>query len=227
MGCSFIHKLLIMKRIVAIAVVLMVISGAVQAQEKSLKKFENIFQIGAGWFLEHGYDALWNNPGLALRLSYGLDIRLNDSWSVMPGIGTTGMIGEIRNFKWEKGALYAAPGADPDLYRSVDLFCDARYHIFENNFRVVVGLGPGISYSWDKDTYYIDADLSDPLNQYQKFKKWGIWLRPSVMFELGKHFKLGFEGNIGLNNMRILYSDYPSINQTHFNNLMIVAGIGF
>ncbi len=41
------------------------------------------------------------------------------------------------------------------------------------------------------------------------------------------HFKLGFEGNLGLNNMRILYPEYHVVNTNRFANLMVVAGFGF
>lgn len=219
-----------MKQCLTIAVAAMVLIGGIQAQEKgqrNWKRLESIFQAGGGMFLEKGFDASGKNPGLALRASYGLDIRLDESWSVMPGIGTTIMIADICSYHWDDGSLYAPEGADTDIYPCVDVFCDARYRIKGDGPRVVVGLGPGLSYARDKDTYYIDADPSDPRNLDQKFKQFGIWLRPSVMFEFGKHLKLGLEGNIGLNNMRVPHPEHNITKPTGFSNYMIVVGFGF
>ncbi|MBO4537063.1 MAG: hypothetical protein J5702_07625, partial [Bacteroidales bacterium] len=68
-----------MKRILLIVIAL-ALGAAASAQESNL-------MIGAGLFGETGNQARDVFPGLALRLSYGLDFRLDEKWSVMPGAG--------------------------------------------------------------------------------------------------------------------------------------------
>ena len=66
---------------------LLVSVSAFAQQNATWKRLESNFQLGGGLFLESGYLAREENPGAVLRLSYGLDIRLDDQWSVMPGVG--------------------------------------------------------------------------------------------------------------------------------------------
>ena len=205
------------KAIILIIAVLSSAAGA-SAQER-IKRFENIFQIGGGLFMESGSFNSGNNPGLALRLSYGLDVKVDENWSVMPGVGTTGMLGDIVHIGWI--------GGDIDQYSCVDAFCDVRFHTESDGSRIVVGLGPGFYFSKEKDTYYIDADPGDPRNNDQKFRNSGFGLRPSLIFEHGKHFKWGVEGNIGLSNMRIPHPEHNITGKTRFNNILLIIGFGF
>ena len=58
----------------------------VSAQEKqSFRRVGFYFQAGGGLFLESGAGAKDENPGLATRQSLGVDVRLNEKWSIMPG----------------------------------------------------------------------------------------------------------------------------------------------
>ena len=207
-----------MKRIVISIIAVLAIAVVARAQEKG-KRIENIFQVGGGLFLESGNYDSGNNPGLALRLSYGMDFKIDESWSIMPGIGTTAMIGDIRHIGWV--------GGDVDFYSCVDTFCDVRFHTESEGSRIVLGLGPSFYFSDQQDTYYIDADPSDPRNQDLKFRKFGFGLRPSIFFEHGKHFKWGIEGNIGLRNMRIPHPEHNITQATRFNNILLVVGFGF
>ena len=81
-----------MRKIFISIIALLSLAAGANAQER-IKRFENIFQIGGGLFMESGTFNSGNNPGLALRLSYGLDVKVDENWSIMPGIGATGMIG--------------------------------------------------------------------------------------------------------------------------------------
>ena len=207
-----------MRRIVLGVILLLSIAVTACAQGRT-KRFENIFLAGGGPFLESGSYNGNNAPGLALRLSYGLDIRIDDSWSIMPGIGATGMVGDIRHLGWV--------GSDTDDYTSVDAFCDVRYHAESEGARIVLGLGPSFCHSKAQDTYYIDADPSDPRNRDHKFRKSGFGLRPSITFEHWGHFKWGIEANVGIRNMRIPHPGHNITGTTRFNNILIFAGIGF
>ena len=72
-----------MKKLVSIVFAFTMLSSFVYAQQKEQlngKRFESIVQIGSGLYLENGYYGKMNNPGVAMRLSYGLDTRLNETW---------------------------------------------------------------------------------------------------------------------------------------------------
>ena len=108
---------------------LLVSVSAFAQQNATWKRLESNFQLGGGLFLESGYLAREENPGAVLRLSYGLDIRLDDQWSVMPGVGLRAQLSQIDHFM--------AVGNDPDGMSLADVFVTARYH-FESD-------GPGWS----------------------------------------------------------------------------------
>ena len=207
-----------MRRVIIFIIAVLSLASGANAQER-IRRFENIFQIGGGLFLESGSFNSGNNPGLALRLSYGLDVKVDENWSIMPGIGATGMLGDIRHWGWI--------GGDIDDYSCVDAFCDVRFHTRSEGSRIVLGLGPCFCFSKDQSTYYIDADLGDPRNLDVKFRNFGFGFRPSICFEHGKHFKWGVEGNIGLRNMRVPYPEHNITGKTRFNNLLLVIGFGF
>lgn len=56
-----------------------------QETSSSPKRLENNIMIGAGLFGETGNQASDVFPGAVLRLSYGLDLKVSEQWSVMPG----------------------------------------------------------------------------------------------------------------------------------------------
>lgn len=83
-----------MKKLLSLMIFLLSVLS-LSAQEN--KRFENNILLGAGVSLESGERAVDYNPGLVFRLSYGLDIRLNERWSVMPGAGLRGQGGPVRH----------------------------------------------------------------------------------------------------------------------------------
>ena len=147
------------------AAVLVSIAASAQ-QNAAWKRLESNFQLGGGLFLESGYLAREENPGLRAQLS------------------------QIDHFM--------AVGNDPDGMSLADVFVTARYHFESDGTRMVVGLGPALSIMTSADTYYVDADPSDPLDGKEKFKRYDLGLQPSITFLRGKHFQWGFEGSIGL-----------------------------
>ena len=150
--------------------------------------------IGAGLFGETGNKASNVFPGAVLRMSYGLDVKLGDKWSLMPGAGIRAQLGEVNHIGWV--------GGDPDGMSMADVFCQARFHFESNGDNIVVGLGPQFSYMVSPDTYYIDADPNDPRDGKEKFEKWDIGLQPSIVFQSGKHWQWGFEASVGLRGKR-------------------------
>jgi len=173
---------------------------AFSQENESYKRLESNIQIAGGLFAESGDCADDVFPGGVLRFSYGLDVRLNDKWSVMPGAGIRGQFGELNHIGWD--------GGDPDSMEMADFFCQARYHFESEGIRMVVGLGPQFSYMTGMDTYYVDADPNDPINGKDKFTRWSISALPSISFLHGKHFQWGFEASIGLSNSMKQYPEY-------------------
>ena len=208
-----------MKRFLYVLTTILVSVTASAQQNTAWKRLESNFQLGGGLFLESGYLAREENPGAVLRLSYGLDIRVNDQWSVMPGVGLRAQLSQIDHFM--------AVGNDPDGMSLADIFVTARYHFDSNGARMVVGLGPALSFMTSADTYYVDADPSDPLNGKEKFKRYDIGLQPSITFLRGKHFQWGFEGSIGLLNAMRQYPEYNRTGSVHLHYLAVTCGWHF
>lgn len=194
--------------------------GLTLAAQENWKRLESNFQLGGGLFMESGYLANEQNPGLMLRLSYGLDIRFNENWSMMPGAGYRAQVGDIRHFGWK--------GGDPDGMTVADVFVIARYHGQETDgSRFVIGLGPALSFMVSPDTYYIDADPGDPLSGKEKFNRYDLGLQPSVTFLRGKHFQWGVEANIGLLNAMRQYPENNCTGSIHLHYFALTCGWHF
>ena len=216
-GVSFspLMHLISMKKIIA-AIALIVLCTTSYAQEK---KLTNNFMMGAGLFLETGTDTWHHNPGAVVRLSYGLDIPIEGSWSLMPGAGIRMQMSDIAHIGW--------CGGDGHALSYADVFCVARYHTEDNGQKVIFGIGPQLSIVTLPDTYYIDADPMDPLNNKETFKRYDLGLQPSVIFLKGKHWQWGFEASIGLLNAMVQYPEMHHTGSIHLHNVMIVGGWRF
>ena len=200
-----------MKRMLLIALAL-TLGVAAGAQESNL-------MLGVGLFGETGNRADNVFPGLSLRLSYGLDLRLGETWSVMPGAGIQARQAEINLLGWE--------GGDPDGLAMADVFCQLRYHYEWEGTDMVFGLGPQVFRVIVPDHYYIDADPNDPRDGKEKFEKWDIGLQPTLIFQTRKHFQWGFEANVGLRNMLRQYPEYNVTGSVHLHSFMFVCGWRF
>lgn len=203
-----------MKRILFAVAILFFSFSAIQAQ--GIKKVESNLMFNSGTFFETGsYDGnlRWGEilssansfrpsyllfPGRVWRISYGLDIRMGERWSLMPGAGLRAQTASLLG-------LFAI-GADIDVMAAADAFCVLRYHIPVGEDQIIIGLGPDVSYM-SKGTYYIDADPADPRNKLQKFYRFDYGIQPSVTFRTGRHWQWGLEANFGLRNMRVPYEN--------------------
>ncbi|MBQ9311212.1 MAG: hypothetical protein IJ222_10195 [Bacteroidales bacterium] len=195
-----------MKKFYYLIIALLLISlTAASAQESRLsgKRLQNSVLIAGGLFSESGSMANDVFPGAILRFSYGLDILLNNNWSIMPGAGVRVQVGEINHLGWV--------GGDPDAMDMADIYCQARYRVQADGATMIIGLGPQISRMIEPDTYYIDANPNDPLDGKDKFTRWSFSLMPSITFQQGKRFQWGFEANIGLSNSM---KQYPELGRT-------------
>ena len=188
------------------------------------KQFESNFDIGTGLFVETGNAGSREKPGLALRLSYGLDIALDGKWSLMPGFGTKAQLSEFFH-----SGLFGYVGGDDDEMLIGDVFCLARYRYqLIDGKTAVVGLGPQISYMIVPDRYYYDADPRDPINNKEKFHRWDIGLQPSFVILSGRHFQWGLNAVIGLRNMMLQYPYHSwTTGSIYLHNILFTVGWRF
>lgn len=197
-------------------IVLFVISGQMSIAQGQ-KRFSNSILLGGGVFVESDRN---HDPGTTTRLEYGLGIGLDDSWSIMPGLGYMLSLSDIN--------MRQVEGNDRDYFECIDMFCLARRGINVNKAKMYIGFGPQISVNIGRpDTYFIDADITDPRNGLRRFKQWNLSVIPDVTFLLWNHWLIGLEGNIGLRNMMIQYPEYNTTGRVHFFHLLLTTGFQF
>lgn len=209
---------MIYKRILIMVAAMLLPVMAYSQGDQSWRKLESVFQIGGGLFLETGEDhrieAEAQNPGAVLRVSYGLDMRFNEKWSVMPGGGFRIQAGGLR--RWQQY------GGDRDGMLLADVFVAARYHLDSGRSRVVFGLGPAFSYI--VSPVYYDY----PSYDIEKFRRFDIGIQPSVEFLLGNHFQWGMEANIGLSDIRLRHMELNTpFESTYQHYLALTCGWHF
>lgn len=198
--------------------VLMVISGQMSIAQGQ-KRFSSSILLGGGVFVES--DSYINhNPGITTRLEYGLGIGLDDSWSIMPGLGYMLSLSDIN--------MRQVEGKDHDYFECIDMFCLARRGINVNKAKMYIGFGPQLSVNIGRpDKYFINADITDPRNGLRRFKQWNLSVIPNATFLLWNHWLIGLEGNIGLRNMMIQYPEYNTTGRVHFFHLLLTTGFQF
>lgn len=191
-------------------------SASLHAQSE--KKVTPVLEVGAGLSVKtnSGYGESVN--GLATEFTLGLEIRLDDKWSVMPQIGHNLMLNDLKS-------LFADyEGGDPDYFSFYNAAVLGRYKLEDG---VAIGFGPAFYIIEDKDTYYIDADPSDPRNGLAKMKPWDIGVRAALTKDCGKHWRIGALANIGLRNMLCQYPDAGITGHTHLFSFCFTAGFRF
>lgn len=188
------------------------------ANAQNEKKVTPVLEIGAGLSVEadSGYGECVK--GLATELSFGLDIRLDDNWSVMPQIGHNIMFGDA----WYLFRNYI--GADYDVFSFFNASVLGRYRFDDG---VAVGFGPAIYITEGKAAYYIDADPSDPRDGLVKIKPWDFGLRAALTKDYGKHWRIGALANVGLRDMLYQYPDVGITGHTHLFSFCFTAGFRF
>lgn len=204
-----------MKRILFVLLTVLC-SASLQAQSE--KKVTPVLEVGAGLSVKtnSGYGESVN--GLATEFTLGLEIRLDDKWSVMPQIGHNLMLNDL------KGLFGDYLGGDPDYFSFYNAAVLGRYKLEDG---VAIGFGPAFYIIEDKDTYYIDADPSDPRNGRAKLKPWDFGLRATLTKDCGKHWRIGALANVGLRNMLCQYPDAGVTGSTHLYSLCFTVGFRF
>ncbi|MCQ2147412.1 MAG: PorT family protein [Bacteroidales bacterium] len=192
---------------VVISLVTVSICSLASAQTKRL---DNNIQLGIGVSGSNSGDA-----GLATKLSYGLDIAITPSWSIMPSIGH-----QILN---EYIFYFGMVGGDYDIFEMATFSVAPRFH--KNG--VNIGVGPYFSWILGDETYYIDADPNDPLNNKSEIGSFDYGIQPSISFDVRKHWRFGVEAEIGLPNVMIQYPEYQMTGTRRLKAIMATACFHF
>lgn len=158
------------------------------------KKVEHSIQIGVGpyWRTQTAQSKLFSK-GCAMQISYGADFFLGSQWSVMPNLGIS-MVDETK-------AIY---GRNSDTSAYIDLSVIARYRFAS---RCIAGLGPMLSYSFFGPMHQTAPFSSEIIEPYLIYKPFSLSLKPQFAVDLGKHWRIGMEGVIGLTKMNQAYEE--------------------
>jgi len=198
-----------MKKIIISALLLMAaVSGFSQD-----RKWEHNIYVAGGLLIDREWGE--SETGVSMKLGYGLNYYFSEHWSLMPGI-------DIRQDA-ENFFSSAKDGADSDDFVFLDVPVLAQYHVDRWTF----GLGPVFSFCVSNDTYYVDHDPTSKLNGKDKIKKFYLGLQPSIKYQIGRHFRIGIDGQIGLHDVRKSYGFETQTTNKYLHNIVATIGVVF
>ena len=198
-----------MKKIIISALLLMAaVSGFSQD-----RKWEHNIYVAGGLLIDREWGE--SETGVSMKLGYGLNYYFSEHWSMMPGI-------DIRQDA-ENFFSSAKDGADSDDFVFLDVPVLAQYHVDRWTF----GLGPVFSFCVSNDTYYVDHDPNSKLNGKDKIKKFYLGLQPSIKYQIGRHFRIGIDGQIGLHDVRKSYGFETQTTNKYLHNIVATIGVVF
>lgn len=198
-----------MKQIILSTLLLLV---AVNGYSQNRKWEHNIYVAG-GLLIDREWGE--SETGVSMKLGYGLNYYFSEHWSMMPGI-------DIRQDA-ENFFSSAKDGADSDDFVFLDVPVLAQYHVDRWTF----GLGPVFSFCVSNDTYYVDHDPTSKLNGKDKIKKFYLGLQPSIKYQIGRHFRIGIDGQIGLHDVRKSYGFETQTTNKYLHNIVATIGVVF
>jgi hypothetical protein len=198
-----------MKQIILSTLLLLV---AVNGYSQNRKWEHNIYVAG-GLLIDREWGE--SETGVSMKLGYGLNYYFSEHWSMMPGI-------DIRQDA-ENFFSSAKEGADSDDFVFLDIPILAQYHLD----RWAFGLGPVFSFCVSNDTYYVDHDPTSKLNGKDKIKKFYLGLQPSIKYQIGRHFRIGIDGQIGLHDVRKSYGFETQTTNKYLHNIVATVGVEF
>ena len=196
-------------RIIVFALLLM---AAVNGYSQDRKWEHNIYVAG-GLLIDREWGE--SETGVSMKLGYGLNYYFSEHWSLMPGI-------DIRQDA-ENFFSSAKDGADSDDFVFLDVPVLAQYHVDRWTF----GLGPVFSFCVSNDTYYVDHDPNSELNGKDKIKNFYLGLQPSIKYQIGRHFRIGIDGQIGLHDVRKSYGFETQTTNKYLHNIVATIGVVF
>lgn len=193
-------------------VIALLLMAAVNGYSQDRKWEHNIYVAG-GLLIDREWGE--SETGVSMKLGYGLNYYFSGHWSLMPGI-------DIRRDA-ENFFSSAKDGADSDDFVFLDIPVLAQYHVD----RWAFGLGPVFSFCVSNDTYYVDHDPNSKLNGKDKIKNFYLGLQPSIKYQIGRHFRIGIDGQIGLQDVRKSYGFETQTTQKYLHNIVATVGVVF
>ena len=108
----------------------------------------------------------------------------------------------------------------------IDIPVLIQYHLSNpRKSGLVVECGPVFSFIASNNQYYIDADPNHPLNDKDIYRSFDFGLQPGIYYQMGKHWRLGVQGHVGLLNLE---KDYPGKSGSyHFHDLTATLNFHF
>ena len=176
-------------------------------------KWEHNIYVAGGLLIDREWGE--SETGVSMKLGYGLNYYFSEHWSMMPGI-------DIRQDA-ENFFSSAKDGADSDDFVFLDVPVLAQYHVDRWTF----GLGPVFSFCVSNDTYYVDHDPNSELNGKNKIKNFYLGLQPSIKYQIGRHFRIGIDGQIGLHDVRKSYGFETQTTNKYLHNIVATIGVVF
>ena len=197
------------KRVLLTLSVAMLLSLPISGQDKH---FEHNIYIGLGG--AHSFEG--EDDPSAFHIGYGLNYYLTRHWSVMPGIGYRA--------KFEVGDYEEGIGSYDCSYFDVPVLI--QYHLSNpRKSGLVVECGPVFSFIASNNQYYNDANPYHPLNDKDIYRSFDFGLQPGIYYQLGKYWRLGLQGHVGLLNLE---KDYPGKSGSyHFHDLTATLNFHF
>jgi len=158
-------------------------------------RLEHNFYISEG--IAKPYNSTETLP-LSLRFGYGLNCYLSDRWSVMPGIAYRGKI------RWTDALL----GMGAYNFACIDVPLLAQYHFGDpQKSGFVAELGSVLSFlTTNSEHYWWEKERKGE----KIYKSFDMGLQPGVYYQVGKHWRFGVQGRIGLLNIVKQYPNRPS-----------------
>lgn len=193
-------------------VIALLLMAAVNGYSQDRKWEHNIYVAG-GLLIDREWGE--SETGVSMKLGYGLNYYFSEHWSMMPGI-------DIRRDA-ENFFSSAKDGADSDDFVFLDVPVLAQYHVDRWTF----GLGPVFSFCVSNDTYYVDHDPNSELNGKNKIKDFYLGLQPSIKYQIGRHFRIGIDGQIGLHDVRKSYGFETQTTNKYLHNIVATIGVVF
>ena len=193
-------------------VIALLLMAAVNGYSQDRKWEHNIYVAG-GLLIDREWGE--SETGVSMKLGYGLNYYFSEHWSLMPGI-------DIRRDA-ENFFSSAKDGADSDDFVFLDVPVLAQYHVDRWTF----GLGPVFSFCVSNDTYYVDHDPNSELNGKNKIKDFYLGLQPSIKYQIGRHFRIGIDGQIGLHDVRKSYGFETQPTTKYLHNIVATIGVVF
>lgn len=174
---------------------------------------ESNVTVGSGIFFEKGEDT--DDPGLATSLSYGLDFTLGKGWSVMPEIGFRDMRADVFTQGYDGDWC-------SDYFFACEISANVRHHFDLGNGRqVILGLAPVYSLAIDRDYYSFDYDggWNNPIDGEPIIKKNLFSVKPSLQYQISKHWYLGLEAMFEIGNAAVRYPSISYDNSKRLNSI--------